>query len=82
MTFSPTFASFATGPGSKFQTQPTNDEIHAESLCDPARASTSHPAGILCGMADGSVRPLAPATPPNLWWALCTPAGNEVVGDN
>jgi hypothetical protein len=78
-TFSPTFASFSAGPGSKFQTQPTNDQIHMESLCDPARASTAHSAGIQVGMADGSVRGLAPTIQPAVWWALCTPAGNEVI---
>jgi prepilin-type N-terminal cleavage/methylation domain-containing protein len=78
-TFSPTFASFANGPGSLFQTQPGNDPIHMESMCDPARASTSHSAGMQVGMADGSVRVLVPTTSPNVWWALCTPAGNEAI---
>jgi len=78
-TFSPTFASFNNGPGSLFQTQPGTDPIHMESMCDPTRASTSHSAGIHVGMADGSVRVLAPTTPPNVWWAYCTPAGNEAI---
>jgi prepilin-type N-terminal cleavage/methylation domain-containing protein len=76
---SPTFASFATGLASKFQTQPINDQIHMENLCDPARASTSHSSGIQVGMADGSVRSLAPSIAPDIWWAFCTPAGNEVI---
>jgi hypothetical protein len=50
-----------------------------ESMCDPTRASTSHAAGIQVGMADGSVRVLAPTTLPKVWWAFCTPAGNEAV---
>src|SRR5262245_24261976 len=78
-TFSPTFASFNTGPGSVFQTRPAYDAIHTEGTCDPTRASTGHPAGIQVGLADGSVRGLAPTTSPNVWWALCTPAGNEAV---
>jgi prepilin-type N-terminal cleavage/methylation domain-containing protein len=77
--FSPTFASFNNGPGSKFQTQPVNDQIHMESLCDPTRASTGHSAGIQVGMSDGSVRFLASTIPPNTWWAFSTPAGNEVI---
>ena len=79
-TFSPTFASFNNGPGSVFQTQPTNDEIHREGLCDPTRASTAHSAGIQVCMADGSVRLLASTIQPNIWWAFCTPAGNETIG--
>jgi prepilin-type N-terminal cleavage/methylation domain-containing protein len=81
--FSPTFASFNNGPGSLFQTQPAKDQIHMESLCDPSRASTGHPAGMQVSMADGSVRLLAATIQPTIWWALCTPAGNETIpGDN
>ena len=79
-TFSPTFASFNNGPGSLFQTQPTNDMIHNEhNMCDSTRASTAHSAGIQVGMADGSVRALAPAIAPEVWWAFCTPAGAEII---
>jgi prepilin-type N-terminal cleavage/methylation domain-containing protein/prepilin-type processing-associated H-X9-DG protein len=78
-TFSPTFASFNNGPGSLFQTQPANDQIHMESLCDPSRASTAHSGGMQVCMADGSVRLLAATIQPNTWWALCTPAGNETI---
>jgi prepilin-type N-terminal cleavage/methylation domain-containing protein len=77
-TFSPTFASFNNGPGCLFQTQPTNDQIHMESLCDPSRASTSHSGMQVC-MADGSVRLLTASIQPNIWWAFCTPAGNEII---
>jgi prepilin-type N-terminal cleavage/methylation domain-containing protein len=77
--FSPTFASFDNGPGSLFQIQPANDQIHMESLCDPSRASTGHSAGMQVGMADGSVRLLASTIRPSVWWALCTPAGNETI---
>jgi prepilin-type N-terminal cleavage/methylation domain-containing protein/prepilin-type processing-associated H-X9-DG protein len=76
-TFSPTFASFNNGPGSLFQTRPTRDEIHMEGPCDPTRASTAHLGGMQVCMADGSVRLLASTIPPNVWWAFCTPAGNE-----
>ncbi|HLJ95166.1 MAG TPA: DUF1559 domain-containing protein [Gemmataceae bacterium] len=77
--FSPTFASFNNGPSSLFQTQPTNDHIHGEGLCDPTRASTAHSGGMQVCMADGSVRLLAANIQPNLWWAFCTPAGNEAI---
>ncbi len=81
-TCSPTFASFTNGPGSKYQDRPVNDQIHMEYLCDPSRAATGHTAGIQVGLADGSVRSLAPSIPPDVWWALCTPAGNEIIAAN
>jgi prepilin-type processing-associated H-X9-DG protein len=56
-----------------FQVQP------AEGNCDPTRASTPHPGGIQVGMADGSVRPLSPSIDGEIWWALVTPRGGEVV---
>ena len=46
----------AIGPGSKFQVQPTPFLGN----CDPTRASTAHAGGIQVGLADGSVRTLAP----------------------
>jgi hypothetical protein len=64
----------AIGPGSIFQVVPSpflGD-------CDPTRASTSHPGGIVVGMADGSVRSLAPDMSGDVWWATVTPAGGEV----
>ena len=80
--FSPTFASFNNGPGSLFQIQPANDQIHMESLCDSSRASTGHSAGMQVCMADGSVRLLASTVQPNIWWAFCTPAGQETIPDD
>jgi hypothetical protein len=77
--FSPTFASFNNGPGSLFQTRPAHDMIHNESMCDSSRASTGHAAGIQVGLADGSVRVLAPTIRPDVWWAFCTPAGGESI---
>jgi prepilin-type N-terminal cleavage/methylation domain-containing protein len=66
----------AIGPGSIFQVQPT------EGNCDPTRASTPHPGGILVGLADGSVRTLAPGLSPDTWWAAVTPSGGEVLGSD
>jgi prepilin-type N-terminal cleavage/methylation domain-containing protein/prepilin-type processing-associated H-X9-DG protein len=81
--FSPTFASFNTGAGSLFQTQPVRDVIHMESTCDASRASTAHPGGMQVAMADGSVRALTSTTRAAVWWALCTPAGGETMsGEN
>ena len=66
----------AVGPGSLFQVQPT------EGTCDPTRASTPHPGGILVGLADGSVRTLAPSMSGETWWAAVTPRGGEVLGSD
>ncbi len=68
----------ALGPGSKFQVQPTPFLGN----CDPTRASTAHAAGILVGLADGSVRTLSPGMSPTTWWAALTPAGGEVLSSD
>jgi prepilin-type N-terminal cleavage/methylation domain-containing protein len=66
----------AVGPGSKFQVQPSPYLGN----CDPTRAATAHPGGILVGLADGSVRSLAPGVSGATWWAAVTPSGGEVLG--
>ena len=68
----------AIGPGSKFQHQPTPFAGN----CDPTRAATAHPGGIQVGLADGSVRALAPGVSGDTWWAAVTPAGGEVAGSD
>jgi prepilin-type N-terminal cleavage/methylation domain-containing protein/prepilin-type processing-associated H-X9-DG protein len=78
------------GPASKFQvtprftagrneTAPNNDY---NTYCDPNRPQAPHPAGINVALADGSVRSLPGSISPKTWWALCTPAGGEVVADD
>jgi prepilin-type N-terminal cleavage/methylation domain-containing protein len=64
----------AIGEGSKFQVQPS--PFLGE--CDPTRAATAHAGGIQVGLADGSVRTLAPSMSGRTWWAAVTPAGGEV----
>jgi prepilin-type N-terminal cleavage/methylation domain-containing protein len=64
----------AVGAGSIFQVRPV------EGNCDPTRASTAHPGGILVGLVDGSVRRLSPGLGGATWWAAVTPAGGEVRG--
>lgn len=49
--------------------------------CDPRVPQTPHPGGMLVGMGDGSVRTAARAIRPEVFWALVTPAGGEIVGD-
>jgi prepilin-type N-terminal cleavage/methylation domain-containing protein len=68
----------AVGPGSKFQLQPTPFLGN----CDPTRAATAHPGGIQVGLADGSVRTLAPGVSGTTWWAAVTTAGGEVLGSD
>ena len=63
----------AVGEGSKFQVQPSIDN------CNPTRTSTAHSGGIQVGLADGSVRTLAPTISGKTWWAIVTPAEGEVV---
>jgi hypothetical protein len=64
----------AIGPQSKFQLHPLPTN------CDPTRAATGHPGGIMVGLADNSVRTLSPSLDENLWWAAVTPAGGESPG--
>jgi prepilin-type N-terminal cleavage/methylation domain-containing protein len=81
--FHPTFAidrylgnRNATGSGSKFQVQPTAFLGN----CDPTRASTAHAGGMLVGLADGSVRTLAPSISGATWWAAVTPSEGDALG--
>jgi hypothetical protein len=66
----------AIGERSKFQFQPTPFLDN----CDPTRAATAHAGGILVGLADGSVRTLAPGISGATWWAAVTPADGDVLG--
>jgi len=68
----------AIGEASIFQVRPTPFLGN----CDPTRASTPHAGGILVGLADGSVRTLAPTMSGKTWWAALTPADGEVLGSD
>ena len=68
----------AIGAGSKFQVQPTPFRGN----CDPTRAATAHPGGMVAGLADGSVRMVAPGLSGTTWWAAVTPSGGEVLGSD
>lgn len=61
-----------TGTSSKFQVQPTAGN------CDPTRASTAHAVMLVC-LGDGHVRGLSPNMSDDIWWALVTPKGDEVL---
>lgn len=76
--FVPLGASNAIGEGSRFQVQPTP----FLGKCDPTRASTSHASGIQVGLADGSVRTLAPTMSGATWWAAVTAREGDVMGSD
>jgi len=77
--FRPAFAvADAIGPGSIFQVQPGPFLGN----CDPTRAATAHAGGMLVGLADSSVRTLAPSLSGDTWWAAVTPSGGEVLGSD
>jgi hypothetical protein len=69
----------STGPTTQFQVQPFP---FASSRCQYWLPQTASASGILVGMADGSVRNVGPGIRPATWWAACTPAGGEPMGDD
>jgi len=90
--WAPRFAGEATGPGSRFLSQPT--DIYCQStvyfseqltrnvsVCQ-SHASGHHTAGIVVGMGDGSVRMLSDGISGTTWWALCTPRAGDIPGDD
>jgi type II secretory pathway pseudopilin PulG len=50
--------------------------------CDAHLAQTWHPGGMPVTLADGSVRILGPTMSQWTFWAACTPAGGEVLGND
>jgi prepilin-type N-terminal cleavage/methylation domain-containing protein len=65
---------------SMFQVQPT--PYQNNTACDPVRASTPHPGGMLVAMGDASVRSLAPSMSNMTYWYAATPTGSEVLGSD
>lgn len=63
----------AIGLESRFQQQP----IPFLENCDPTRTATAHAGGMQTGLADGSVRTLAPTMSGATWWAAVTKNGEE-----
>jgi prepilin-type N-terminal cleavage/methylation domain-containing protein len=70
-----------TGTGSKFLVQPANP-LNRPGPCDKRVASSAHTSGMNAALGDGSVRFLSSGISPQTWWAACTPAGGEVLGND
>jgi prepilin-type N-terminal cleavage/methylation domain-containing protein len=75
---SPPGALPATGPNTHFQVQPFPS---ASDRCQYWVPQTAR-AGILVGLADGSVRNVGGSISPATWWAACTPAGGEMMDND
>jgi hypothetical protein len=63
-------------PDKSFQIAPTLES------CDGSIAQTPHKSGMLIALADGFVRTIGPSIQGNLYWALVTPSGGELAGDD
>ena len=59
--------------GRTFQVAPSIND------CDPRLPNASSTRGLQIGLADGSVRLLAPSTSPNVFWGMVTPRGGEAI---
>ena len=75
--WNPVALAYVTGPASKFQVNPS--EGFETATVNPLLAHAPRSSGILISKADGSTKLLAAEIDPDIWWALCTPAGREVV---
>jgi prepilin-type processing-associated H-X9-DG protein len=67
------------GPLSRFQQNPLPA---GSSVCNPALTSTAHPGGMNTLLADGHVRVLSPNLSGTSWWAACTPASKDLLGED
>ncbi len=77
------------GPGSVFQQlpnvqapNPLTPTLWDTVNCNPLLANTGHTAGMVICMADASVRTLSSSVSGTTWWALCTPRGGEILGND
>jgi len=71
-----------TGPhaSAMFQIQPIWNGMgpfNTKEFCIMGLAQSPHPQGIQASMCDGTVRSIASAVRPEVWWALLTPDGRE-----
>jgi len=69
----------AIGPASIFQPRPVPWQGPA---CDPSRAQSPRQAGILVLLGDGSSRLVSTGVSATTWWAACTPASGDSLGND
>jgi prepilin-type N-terminal cleavage/methylation domain-containing protein len=69
------------GPQSKFQVQPLPYD-GPNSVCDPCLPQTGRSTDILVCLADGSVRTVSSSISNTTWWAACTPAKGDLLGQD
>jgi prepilin-type N-terminal cleavage/methylation domain-containing protein len=74
----PAFALYSIGPGSLFQSQPNPYQTN----CDVFRASSGHSSGMQVALCDGTVRFISSSISGTTWWAVCTPAANDIPGND
>jgi prepilin-type N-terminal cleavage/methylation domain-containing protein/prepilin-type processing-associated H-X9-DG protein len=83
ITWSPAGSMQLVGPQSIFQVAPAPFSLTYNPAtgqgCDATRAQGPHTGGMNTCFGDGSVHFLSGGMSPIAWWALCTPAGGEVV---
>jgi prepilin-type N-terminal cleavage/methylation domain-containing protein/prepilin-type processing-associated H-X9-DG protein len=69
------------GPASHFQVQPlATPQPGGTNNCSWRLAQSSHSGVMNVALCDGSARSLAAGISNETWWAICTPAGGEVIG--
>ena len=68
----------AVGPQSKFVVQPPGPWVLNKN-CNQRIAQSPHSGGMNIGLGDGSARFLSAGVDPNVWWAMCTANGGEVI---
>jgi hypothetical protein len=74
----PAAGMYTIGPASVFQLLPQPFLGN----CNPLLASTGHAGGMVICMADASVRTLNANVSGTTWWALMTPRGGEILGND
>jgi prepilin-type N-terminal cleavage/methylation domain-containing protein len=70
----------AIGPQSKFVVQPKGPWI-LDRTCNMRIAQSPHSGGMNIGVGDGSVKFLNASIDANVWWAMCTVNGGEVISN-
>ncbi len=79
-TFGPYFNVRLAGPTYTFQVRPL--PFDNPSFCEYRLPSSPHTGGMLVSLGDGSTRYVAAGISSVTWWAACTPAGGEVLGND